>query len=157
MKYIKLFESTTIKHTDPIAVNHILRNFTRKLEDVIIELQNLDKKENKAFHTSTIRRYFISNGNIHILYKKDFIKILKISLKEESNIVTILVRLFSNFFKYNKNANEFVELIRNSLSEYITVDVGEETEFKFPINEMNNVLEKIEEYYIFLDSKRYNL
>jgi hypothetical protein len=35
MKYIKKFE-TTIKHSDPISLNHPLRDFSRKLEDMVI-------------------------------------------------------------------------------------------------------------------------
>jgi hypothetical protein len=37
MKYLKTFEHT-IKHSDPMSVNHPLKDFSRKLEDIIIEI-----------------------------------------------------------------------------------------------------------------------
>ena len=71
MKYLKLFESP-IKHSDPIAINNILNDFSRKIEDVIILLKKLDN------FNSTVRRYFLGNGNIRIIYNSNYSKLLTV-------------------------------------------------------------------------------
>ena len=76
MIYLKYFEDC-IKHSDPIAVNHKLRDFSRRLEDIIILLQELNKFDLK---NATVKRYFHENKAISIAYEDSMLgKLFKIS------------------------------------------------------------------------------
>jgi len=159
MKYLKLFEDTIIKHSNPIAINHPLRDFSRKLEDVVIALKNFDN-----FKDGSVKRFFNLDGHITIMYNYEWRKLLKISLIQSNENVLLIFRAFDQYYlgKDGKNTQIFVNLMKLNLDKYkietpnIT-DKKEMSYFNFPLSEINIVLKKIEEYYIEIDANKYNL
>ena len=160
MKYLKLFERW-IKHTDPIAVNHILRDFSRKIEDIIIGIKDIDNYvnwENK--HTSGVKRYFHHDGLIKIFYSdRDRGNLLETTLQQENDDVAMFIHNYKMLNKDEINTSlEFFNFVQNCMSEYITnQDVnlynGRLT-LLFPIEKMNQILEDLDE---FLSVNKYNL
>lgn len=69
MKYLKKIE-IIIKHTDPISINNVLRDFSKRLEDIVIAFQNF---ENDTTIKTYVRRYFHDDGRIAIYYKINLI------------------------------------------------------------------------------------
>lgn len=155
MKYLKNFENT-IKHSDPIAINHPLAIFSRKLEDIIIDLKNFDNFKN------TVRRYFNDNESISISYKGNS-SILKIYLNNDNE--NVYLKILSNTSKWynneSENGLEFSEFISNQLSKYkYNINLKNphymNIEYKFKISEMFNILSDIQ-FDKFLNYRKYNL
>jgi len=160
MKYLKLFESP-IKHSDPIAINNILNDFSRKIEDVIILLKKLDN------FNSTVRRYFLGNGNIRIIYNSNYSKLLTVELKSNSKDVdlTIYSYIVRNNEIVNKNSIDFFNFVNFKLKKY-EIDDGQYfnissnatiKHYNFPIHKLNTILNEIEEYGNFIEMNKYNL
>lgn len=154
MKYLKLFEMT-IKHSDPIAVNHKLRNFSRKVEDVIIEIKDIDNYNNNT----KIRRYFNSDESIIISYSSFTRgKVLKLLLKVTGFTDDEVRMNVSCYKKYNRDgintSLEFYNYLKNVISEYIVKEDSISLDFKFPFSELDNILEILES---FAAAKKYNL
>ena len=156
MKYLKTFE-TTIKHTDPLAVNNPLKDFSRKLEDIIIEITKIDN-----YKDSTVRRYFNDDGKIHINYINHYSKIMKILLQTINDDVLMDIYCYKNKYKINTSL-DFCNFAKYNLEEYITIDKNPENalnnnmiqlQFHFPLSEINNILDSLEYYSA---SKKYNL
>lgn len=158
MKYLKLFEHN-IKHSDPLSINHPLRNFSRKLEDVIMSLQELDNLKN-----STVRRYFHDDERISIVYKYDYNKLLNISMNiENDESVLLTVTTYKMRYEKNKdkNTNIFIDFIKLALKDYYieqaTINYNKIIYFRFQLNEVDVVLKEVEDYYIYNDANKYNL
>lgn len=158
MKYLKLFEDT-LKHSDPLAINHSLRDFSRKIEDVVIVLKNLDNLKD-----GSVKRFFNTDGHITIIYRYYYRKLLKISLIQSNENVLLIFRVFKQYFQQNneKNTKIFNNLMKLNLNKYKieTPNITNKEEmiyFNFPLTKINIVLKKIEEYYIEIESKKYNL
>lgn len=151
MKYLKLFEST-IKHSDPIAENNILRNFSRKVEDVVIDIKNFDN-----FNGTTVRRYFHDDGSIHINYRSFARgKALKIKMySDRVNEVRMDVYCYKKYDRDEINTSlEFYNYLKDTMKEYIVRDDSLSLDFNFPFSELNNILEILES---FTAAKKYNL
>ena len=155
MEYLKLFEHT-IKHSDPIAVDHPLRDFSRKLENVVIALKNLDDLKN-----GTVKRFFNDNEKINIIYEYIYRRLLKISLEISDESVLLIFLAYDRDYEKSreKNTTIFMNLIKLNLDKYKieTTNKKEMSYFKFPLSEINIVLKKIEEYYIEIEANKYNL
>ncbi len=173
MKYLKFFETNfskglPIKHSDPIAIKNPLNEFSRKLEDILIEIKNFDKYDK----LSTIRRYFHDNGSIHINYYVDHPgtgirisnykgKIFKISLQIINNIILMDIYCYK-INKINKinTLFEFIEFININLNEFIVtvnknnLNLLNNINLQFSLDEKNKILNTLN---IFLISKKYNL
>jgi hypothetical protein len=160
MKYLKLFEST-IKHIDPIAIEHPLRNFSRKLEDIIISLKKLDDFE------STVRRYFHDDGFINIIYKINGGKLLSATMRLELTQVELTIINYITWFdkKYMINSKDFSDLVDINLKKYkiykeiydLPSHINSVNYYKFTIGEINNILNEIENYYNLIHAKKYNI
>jgi len=161
MKYLKKFE-TTIKHNDSIALNHPLRNFSRKLEDIVILLKELDN-----FDKSTVRRYFMDDEKIYIIYKHKSHQLLKICLQMQSEMIHLLISETSVRF-WNKghieNSLDFFDFVDRELREYrsenyepIVSSNFTYARYIFPINKMNDILNDLSAYESYIDSTKYNL
>jgi hypothetical protein len=154
MKYLKFFE-TTIKHTDPLAVNNPLKDFSRKLEDIIIEITKIDN-----YKDSTVRRYFNDDGKIHINYINHYSKIMKILLQTINDDVLMDIYCYKNKYKINTSL-DFCNFAKYNLEEYITIDSNDtrgniikQLQFHFPLSEINKILDSLDYYSA---SKKYNL
>jgi len=151
MKYLKLFE-TTIKHSDPISVNHPLRDFSRKVEDVMISIKEID-----GFNKSTVRRYFNDNGYIHINYSS-YVRgrALKIEMCiVDDEYVRMNIFCYKHFSKDEINTSlEFYNFVKNNMSKYIEQDLGFELHLKFSFSEKDQVLGDLESFAV---AKRYNV
>lgn len=159
MKYLKLFEDA-IKHIDPIAIEHPLRYFSRKLEDVIISLKKLDNFE------STVKRYFNDDGEIRIIYKRNGGKLVSANMRIESNKVELTIINYISWYnpKYMINSEDFSNLIKLNLEKYkidkkydLPAHIKTVSYYEFPIDEINNVLNNIENYYDLIHAKKYNI
>lgn len=169
MKYLKFFEDL-IKHSDPLALNHPLRNFSRKLEDIVIAIQESNKL---ILKNTTVKRYFHKNETITIIYEDSYnTKFLKLDLKNNEKNVGLSINVYrigpvlGNRKLTDKNSHKFFNFINSKLSEYnqhikqyqeISDYLSIENLYLFPISELDNVLGKLEEYYIHIDSNKYNL
>ena len=162
MKYLKKFE-TTIKHSDPIALNHPLRDFSRKLEDMIILLKELDN-----FKNSTVKRYFTDDGKIDICYRTPDLKLLLTSLQIQDDMIHLrisdtAVRSWNE--NYIENSLDFFDIVNKELREYRSkseerVNSSDFTyvRYIFPISKMNDILNDIfSTYEIYTDSIKYNI
>ena len=168
MIYLKYFEDC-IKHSDPIAVNHKLRDFSRRLEDIIILLQELNKFDLK---NATVKRYFHENKAISITYEDSMLgKLLTVHLMLQENVefsiyVYKINRIIQSETPKNENCLKLFNFIDSILpSEYkseMPYYVQSSTLFfrniyNFPLTELNNVLNKLEEYRTYIDADKYNL
>ena len=154
MKYLKLFEYA-IKHTDPIAVNHILRDFSRKLEDIIIEIKDIDgyTLSYQKRSSGIVRRYFNDDGSIKIHYSDKILgRFLQIILQIEDDNVSMFIYIFKDSFK--DTSLDFFNFVSEALSEYITNQNPRNLCLFFLLNDKNEILETLESFII---SKKYNL
>ena len=167
MKYLKFFEDY-IKHSDPLVINHTLRDFSRKLEDIVIALQESNKLKN-----TTVKRHFHKNETITIVYENSYnTKFLKLELKNDEKRVGLSIKVYrigpvlGNRNLTDKNSLKFFNFVDSKLSEYkqhieqyqeISDYLSIENSYIFPLTELDNVLDKLEEYYIYTDSDKYNL
>jgi hypothetical protein len=149
MEYIKMFEDY-IKHSDPDAANHVLRDFSRKVEDLVIAVDDND-----------VKRYFHDNGSIDITSRNKN-NILKIKLKQELDSMIFIIQYSS--WTLNQNFIDFYNFIRYNLIEYVIGGSPDHSsshrllvKLLIDMNEIDVFLKKLEEYYIYLDSKKYNL
>jgi hypothetical protein len=158
MKYIKTFE-TNIKHSSDFAMNHPLRNFSRKIEDILEEITKFESEQSK------VRRYFEDNGNIRIVYSTQYGgKRLKINIYKDS-VIEIGIIKYREWEKRRIDmtpTEEFFHFIMNNFKNYIVNLDTKKFEFsfvnlEFPLNEQDKVLKKFQEYLTYLDAKRYNL
>lgn len=162
MKHIKKFESFAIKHTDEISMNHILRDFSRKLEDIIILLREKDN-----FEHSSVKRYFYNDGCIKIIYNssgKD--KLMTIKISNDDEFIFIKTSLYKQWFDRYKitECNDFYKFVCNELKKYKyeLTDANHPRElrsqgFKIPLIEKEDIIDKIYEYKIKLEAEKYNL
>jgi len=139
-----------IKHSDPDAANHVLRDFSRKVEDLVIAVDDND-----------VKRYFIKSDSITIESNNGY-NILKIKLKQVlGNGVSFIVECYNkyNIQMSNQDFFDFYSFIRYDLIEYVMEENDNHSLVKLliNINELDVFLKKLEEYYIYLDSKKYNL
>lgn len=164
MKYLKKFENT-IKHTDDIAINHPLRNFSRDFEDIIINIKNLDNIQN-----STVKRYFTDNENhkITIIYKNNTDKFIKINLyvdKNEKLVIEFLLREHWWSKKLTQNTEIFMNLILNKLDNFLISNLNFNRDiiltFKFPLIEQNNIIDELNDFEsyanFYMDTINFNL
>jgi hypothetical protein len=163
MKYLKFFEielknENFIKQSNSIAINHMLRDFSKKLEDIIIAMQDLNTE---------VRRYFREDGTVSIIYEESHGgKFLRIELMNDSKNIELRSYLYiRNKNPKNENCRKFYDFINYQLKKYFTDDNKNEifntiylkNVYLFPITKLNNVLKKLEKYYINIDSNKYNL
>ena len=159
MKYLKLFE-TNIKHSNPMALNHILRDFSRKIEDMVILLKELDN-----FDNSTVKRYFDDNGEIRIVYKYSYHKLLKVSMRVQSQMIDFVITdtaINSWNEKYIENSLNFFDIINFQLREYKTKDDNYGSEinhvhYTFSINKINEILNKLLIYEQEILNNKFNI
>lgn len=150
MKYLKNYEHT-IKHSDELALNHPLKDFSRKLEDVIIAAKEYETEEKKL----AVRRYFDDEGDITIKVIIPYGNRLKIKLKLFSkNYVTIECNI-STFRK--EVLKDFIEFFREATMKYNSYNTPYKITLNFPISKSNEVLNKIQDYYAIIDMKKFNL
>lgn len=162
MKLIKKFESFAVKHTDEISMSHILRDFSRKLEDIIILL-----KEKDNFEHSSVKRYFYNDSEIKIIYnsiRKDKSMVIKIS--NDDKFIFIKMSLYKQWFnKYDvTECKDFYKFVCNELKKYKYELMCEKHPrelrsqgFKIPLIEKEDIIDKIYEYKIKLEAEKYNL
>lgn len=162
MKYLKKFENH-IKYTDDIAINHPLKDFSKKLEDVIITVKNLDKLPN-----STVKRHFTDNDKIIIKYEKHPDKFITINLYIDINeklVIKFLLRKHWWSNELTKNTEIFMNFILDKLDKFLisNLNLNRDTvlTFNFPLTQQNNIIEELKdlESYtnFYMDTINFNL
>ena len=153
MKYIKTFEHT-IKHTDEIAVNHILRDWSRKFEDIIIELDKLDRLNDKSKNKKdfakfiNVKRYFNDDKRISIMYKVHDEKTLRFTFYvDENEYVNLFITAYLSDWGSGKKYShfkDFFNFISEKNSKYTkqeyTINKMHSMVYNFPISEKDDFL-----------------
>lgn len=153
MKYLKKFENT-IKHTDDIAINHPLRNFSRDFEDIIINIEKLDN-----IQLSQVRRYFIDDitHKIKIVYSNKIHKFLTTNMYVKDNNV-IIDFLFHKHFWNNlltKITTIFMTFILNEFDKYIISNLNLNNNIiltlNFPLTEKDYIIREFQDFKNYVD------
>ena len=149
MKYLKTYEHT-IKHSDELALNHPLRDFSRKLEDVIIAAKD-EIKDRKA----VVRRYFDDKGDITI--KVGFTYGIGLKIKMELSKYNY-VNIQCTFSTYRKeDLEKFTEFFREVTMKYNVYNSPYKIILNFQKSKLNEVLDKIQDYYTIINMNKFNL
>lgn len=152
MKHIKTFEHT-LKHTDERSINHPLREFSEKFEDVIIAYAKEINGPDHYYYR--VRRYFVENGDISIKIIDSLDSIFKIKLKIDNQDYVNIDVTFSTY-KYNI-ISDFIDFFRDVTKEYNVYDKPYRIVLNFNKSKLDKVLKDIENYYIHIDSKKFNI
>lgn len=165
MKYIKTFEKN-IKSTDTRIVP-IIRYFSDKLVDIT---KSFDKI-NSVTKPSLVTRFFTDKPNpgegVNIYYGAGT-KLLEIKLeyrkswnKEIENII-LKIKIFSGLRQdIQKELKDFKEFFKEKLKNYkdsnAYMELFDQSDFIIPVNEINDVIDELNEYYMYVDAKNFNL
>lgn len=169
MKYIKTFE-TRIKASDPIAVNNRIRNISLELKKVIEEIKKIDTQK------SICSINYSDSGSISINYSYPGSTLFRAELKivnryqwKDKKNEWVNIDFYINNARSPKidisKFLEFLKILKYNLKDYIRryEDFNEEKSqytffVSFPLSKLDNILDKsIEEYYLYLDTTKYNL
>lgn len=173
MKYLKLFE-VNVKATDA-RFDPILRNFSEEILKLVTAVNNIDRA-NPIFaeisDKNIIKKYFTDNG-INIMYNLFTgakFRLLCINLKLINNNIKLTLLNIGLYNlnkqtgkKWTKNTTEFISFVESKLKKYKQPDddvityKGYQTIFVFPINNTNEVIEELKEYYAYSKAVNYNL
>lgn len=155
MKYLKLFESNWIKHTDKIAIDNPLREFSRKFEDFTLTLSIPDIK---------IRRYFKDNGSIDIEFSHKNYKFLIIRMYLTHDIIILeIIHTSPKWAPTHEDITIFYNFLIEQLKKFTHRTYGQihtatSFECEIPFSEKDNVLnDLINNYEIYLNYITYNL
>ena len=163
MKYLKKFE-TLLSFKDPNVVNHPLLSFSIELEKILKILKNADN-----YDGSKVRKYFDNDGqitDIKISYKDKPGRTLfsfKINiydfLGERALTMVINHRIYTN--NYNKNSEYLFDFIMDNFNDdNFDTKINDTKNWAiliFPISEINNVVEKLQDIDAFFSAIKYNL
>lgn len=150
MKHLKTYEDT-IKHSDELALNHPLRDFSRKLEDVIIAAKNDEIEKEKL----AVRRYFNDNGSITIKVIFPYGNRLKIKLKLSKDNYVNIEFYFSSFRE--EVLKNFVEFLKETTLKYNVYNSPYKIVLNFQKSKLDEVLDKIQDYYTIIKMNKFNL
>lgn len=150
MIHLKVFEKM-LKNTDKIAINHPVNDFSGRLLKILKEISVSD---------CTVRRFFFDSTNISIICKRsDLCKILKIIFilhNDDKDVVMIVNKKDS---RSGQLFADFYNFMRLKLKKYINDDdlPLDETTYKLPIDKLDDVIDELEEYYVYINTNKYNL
>ena len=166
MKYIKSFE-TLLKHSDPKVLNHIFKPFAEKLKNILSKL-----KESDNLDKSSVRLYFDDSGEISIIYRYKFLKVLKIRLliyhRSTGIELCIMINKGNNFYDNINSDNSTLDIIISSIikkyemlndSSYIYtnlhfIKIDDPTDLSI----LDNIIKEIEkELDLYLNTKKFNI
>lgn len=144
MKYLKTYEKM-LKNTDKRIENNPLNFFSGRILKLLKEISS-------PFGYS-VRRFFFDNNNISIICKidNDNFQLLKITFMIRDNNVIMVVK------KNGKRMMEIFDFIKTTLNNYINRDFGDTISYIFSLSELDDIIEKVEEYYLYLNQKKYNI
>ena len=167
MKYLKKFE-TLLSFKDPNVVNHPLLSFSIELEKILKILKNADN-----YDGSNVRKYFDSDGqitDIKISYKDKpgrtlfSFKINLYDLLGERATMVINHRIYTHRLminNYNKNSEYLFNFIIDNFNDNnFDTKINDTKNWAiliFPISEINNVVEKLQDIDAFFSAKKYNI
>jgi len=149
MKYLRKFESH-IKHSDPISLNHPLKEFSKELENII---------KNAEIKNTEVRRYFNEDQSITIKIFETHESILAeeiLKFKIWNNDTHIFINIFFSRWKLEK-MTDFVEYIRQKTMKYNSYDKPFRINFYFKKSEANTILKILKEYETQIQANKYNL
>jgi hypothetical protein len=164
VKYLKTFEYL-IKKTDSVAINNPLREFSERIKNII----ELFKNSSNGFK---LKLLFDSSGGITIAYNFGKLKLLNIKLakvwktiewKFDENIVEMTVKSDENQLIDKEGISiDFHKFINNKLKKYTNDDDNfknwnNESFYRFPISEIDNIIKEIEEYRIQINANKFNI
>lgn len=165
MKYIKTFERN-IKSTDSRIIP-ILRYFS----DNIVNIVNAFDKFNTIIAPTSIKRFFTDTphpGEGIKIYYSGGIRLIEIKLeyrkswnREIENIIfkiriTPIIR--QNIKKeFEDFQNFFIEKLKKYKDNNTYNKLFDQIDFIIPVNEIDLVIDELNEYYMYVDAKNFNL
>jgi hypothetical protein len=164
MKYLKTFENIErlLHFTDTRVKNNPLLNFSKKLEEVLFKIKELDNIEfsNIRRGKSRVKKYFNPNGKIQINYS-DNAGLFNFKLLQYEDDVVLISSYHTRTNNIDNNTKELYNFIKKELSDYIETPLKTMESYRFPITELNNIIEKFEKYKEYLKIKinlsKYNI
>jgi hypothetical protein len=165
MKNLILFENFYQDNRNNIQNNHILGDFSYRLEQILISISELS---NSKF--TNIKRNIFDNDEINITYfVQKRVKQLKIDIDIKDDLFYIQIKLYEQSYIYNskalrKGCEDFLKFIEYRLQKYSTISKERPAfnliklcVFEIPLSDKDDIIEMLEEYSTYLDSQKYNL
>jgi hypothetical protein len=165
MKNLILFENFYQDNRNNIQNNHILGDFSYRLEQILISISELS---NSKF--TNIKRNIFDNDEINITYfVHKRVKQLKIDIDIKDDLFYIRIKLYEQSYIYHskalrKDCEDFLKFIEYRLQKYSIISKERPASnliklcvFEMPLSDKDDIIEMLEEYSTYLDSQKYNL
>ena len=164
MKYLKIFEKL-LHFDDPKVINNPLFNFSKKLEEVLLKIKELDSTENINVikEKAKVRKYFSIYGSIELKYS-DNAELFNFKILQYGDDVILTTSYGSRTNNIDNNSIFFFDFIKKELSNYIDSHYNYAKcyeSYRFPMTELDNIIEKFEKFKEHIELKisanKYNI
>jgi len=156
MKHIKTYERL-IQDSDPRVVDNELGDIILQIKGII---ENIKEEDNIEKTKIILNHKYINEFEIKYNTFSFDIALIRVEFVIYDNGFWIIV---SSNTSSKTNSVYFLELLKNkfknNIAQFIESNFSQYLKLEFNKNEIDNVLKEItlEEYYLYLDSKKYNL